>query len=97
MGIQTDFLLIDFRDPDDYEKYHIREALSFPGPRIKQDKYLPQLFNYKNKENKIIIVYHFDEKPGMEYATQLSEKGYDNLFLLNGGIEGFAQELQEGL
>ena len=58
---------------------------------------MPQMFNYKNKENKIIIVYHFDEKPGMEYSTQLAEKGYDNLYLLSGGIEGFGQEIQEGL
>jgi len=27
----------------------------------------------------------------------LHEKGYDNLYLLNGGIEGFGQEVQEGL
>lgn len=33
----------------------------------------------------------------MEYTTQLFEKGYDNLFLLNAGIEGFAQEIQDGL
>jgi hypothetical protein len=43
------------------------------------------------------VVYHYDEKPGMDYTTQLFEKGYDNLFLLNGGIEGFGQELPEGL
>ena len=55
------------------------------------------MYQYKNKENKIIVVYHFDEKPGIEYTTQLGEKGYDNLFLLNGGIEGFGQEVQEGL
>ena len=33
----------------------------------------------------------------MDYTTQLYEKGFDNLFLLNGGVEGFAQEIQEGL
>jgi len=49
------------------------------------------MLNYKNKENKIIVVYHFDEKPGIDYVNQLFEKGYDNLFLLNGGIEGFGQ------
>lgn len=96
-GIQTDFLLIDLREPEEYEKYHIREALNFPGTHIKRDKFIPQMYNYKNKENKIIVVYHFDEKPGMDYTTQLCEKGYDNLFLLNGGIEGFGQEVQEGL
>ena len=55
------------------------------------------MYHYKNKENKIIVLYHFDEKPGMDYTVQLHEKGYDNLFLLNGGVEGFGQEIQEGL
>jgi len=65
--------------------------------RIKQDKIIPQLFNYKNKENKIIVVYHFDEKHGIQYVTELYEKGYDNLYLLSAGVEGFGQEIQEGL
>ena len=71
--------------------------MNYPGTHIKRDKFIPQLYNYKNKEGKIIVVYHFDEKPGMDYTTQLYEKGFDNLFLLNGGVEGFAQEIQEGL
>ena len=25
------------------------------------------------------------------------EKGYDNVYLLSGGIEGFGQEIQDGL
>jgi centrosomal protein CEP41 len=48
-GVATDFLLLDLREPEEYEDYHIREALNFPGPRIKQDKTIPQLFQYKNK------------------------------------------------
>ena len=55
------------------------------------------MYGYKNKEDKVIVVYHFDEKPGMQYTTELFEKGYDNLFLVSGGIEGFAQEIPEGL
>jgi centrosomal protein CEP41 len=97
VGVDTDFLLIDLRDPEDYENYHIREALNFPGVRIKTDKFIPQLYGYKNKEGKIIVLYHFDEKPGIDYATQLFEKGYDNILLLNAGIEGFGQEIPEGL
>lgn len=97
VGVDTDFLLIDLREPEEYEQFHIREALNYPGTHIKRDKFLPQLYAYKNKESKIIVVYHFDEKRGIEYVNQMHEKGFDNLYLLNGGIEGFAQELQEGL
>lgn len=49
VGIETDFLLLDMREPEEYEQYHIKEALSFPGPKIKQDKIIPQLFQYRNK------------------------------------------------
>ena len=55
------------------------------------------MLQYKNKENKIIVVYHFDEKAGMEYAKELYEKGYDNVYLLSSGIEGFGQTIQDGL
>ena len=52
---------------------------------------------YKNKEGKIIVVYHFDEKAGIDYAKEMFEKGYDNVYLLSSGIEGFGQEIQDGL
>lgn len=58
---------------------------------------MPQLYAYKNKENKIIVLYHLDEKRGIDYTTQLFEKGFDNLFLLNAGVEGFGQEIPQGL
>jgi centrosomal protein CEP41 len=65
--------------------------LNFPGTYIKQDKMIPQLFQYRNREEKIIVVYHFDEKKGISYVTQFVEKGYENVYLLSGGIEGFGQ------
>ena len=33
-----------------------------------------------------------DERKGTAAATQLHEKGYDNVFLLSGGIEQFNEE-----
>lgn len=42
------------------------------------------------------MVYHFDEKKGIQYATEFYEKGYDNVYLVNGGIEGFAIEVGSG-
>jgi hypothetical protein len=41
---------------------------------------------YKNKDSKIIVVYHFDEKAGIDYAKEMFEKGYDNVLLLSCGI-----------
>jgi hypothetical protein len=34
----------------------------------------------------LIIIYHLDEKNGIPFAQLLFEKGYNNIFLVSGGI-----------
>jgi len=53
---------------------------------------IPELFRYRNKTNKLIIVYMNDERKGCAAANLFSEKGYENVFLLSGGIEAFNEE-----
>ena len=50
---------------------------------------MPELYSMKNKDRKIIIMYHFDEKNGIPYANNFYQKGYDNVYFLSGGIEEF--------
>ena len=66
-------------------------------PHLIEEYDLDELYTYKNKQDKIIIVYHFDEKKGIEYVNELFEKGFDNVFQLSGGVEGFGQEIEGGL
>lgn len=40
----------------------------------------------------MIIVYMNDERIGSEVAKKLVEKGFENVFLLSGGIEQFLEE-----
>jgi centrosomal protein CEP41 len=40
----------------------------------------------------LIIVYHEDDKNGATFATVLYEKGFDNIYLLTGGVEEFYQK-----
>ena len=93
LGITEDseFVLLDLREEDEYEKYHIKEAISFPAPNITRDRILPQVFRLRNQEGKFIIVYTFDERPGVEAARQFAERDYHNVFLLSGGIEEFCK------
>ena len=49
----------------------------------------------KNKESKMIIVYHNDERNGVPYAALLFQKGYDNIYFLSGGIEEFVKKYPE--
>jgi len=40
----------------------------------------------------LIVVYTNDERSGTKAAMLLAEKGYENTFLLSGGIEQFLEE-----
>jgi centrosomal protein CEP41 len=43
LGITEDtrFLLLDLRDTDDFNKWHIKEAVSYPAPNISREKMFP--------------------------------------------------------
>lgn len=58
----SSILLIDLRDPEEYRLSHIQGAINYPGPNISRDKFIPQLFSYKNAEGKIIVLYTNDER-----------------------------------
>lgn len=70
-------------------------AINFPAALIPRDRYPQQMYMLKNKPDKLIIVYHDDDKSGMNYAAVLYEKGFDNIYLLTGGIEDFYQKKPE--
>jgi centrosomal protein CEP41 len=91
LGITSDtkFILLDLRNEDEHEKYHIKESINFPEPNISRDKVIPELYRYRNKDDKLIIVYMNDERSGSSAAKKFYEKGYDNIYLLSGGIEEF--------
>jgi len=92
---QTSFLLLDLREPDDYDFWRIKESINYPAANIARDKIIPELYRFKNKTNKLIIVYMSDERKGCQAANLLVEKGYENCFLLSGGIEQFNEEFHD--
>ncbi len=92
---ETKFILLDLRDEEVYKQFHIKEALSFPGPNISRDKVFAQLLRFKNHPDKIIVVYMDDERHGTHYAKLLHEKGFDNIFLLSGAVEKFLEAYPE--
>ena len=75
------------REKEDYELWRIKEAINYPAANIGRDKMIPELFHFKNKPDKLIILYMNDERAGTKAAMLFAEKGYDNTFLLSGGIE----------
>jgi centrosomal protein CEP41 len=51
---------------------------------------MPELYRFRNKDDKLIIVYMNDERSGSSAAKKFYEKGYDNIYLLSGGLDDFA-------
>ena len=88
----TTFLLLDLRDPEEYDFWRIKEAINYPAANIGRDKIIPELYRFKNKSNKLIIIYMGDERKGTAAANLMAEKGYENVFLLSGGIDQFNEE-----
>lgn len=42
----TDFLILDLRNEDEYDNYRIKEAVNFPEPLLKRDQFLPIIYKY---------------------------------------------------
>ena len=91
----TKFILLDMRDSEDYKKFHIKESISFPAPNITKDKVFASLLRFKNVSDKIIVVYTSEERSGVHCSKILHEKGFDNVFLLSGGMDKFLESHRE--
>jgi rhodanese-related sulfurtransferase len=45
----TTFLLLDLREPEEYEQWRIKESINYPAANIARDKMIPELYRFKNK------------------------------------------------
>lgn len=89
------FAIIDLREPSEFEKYHIKEALNMPFYNISRDKYPNEVYLIKNQLDKMIIAYSEDERNTIPHCQLLYQKGFDNIYMLTGGIEEFVQNYPE--
>ncbi|XP_076588454.1 centrosomal protein of 41 kDa [Chaetodon auriga] len=93
------YLLLDVRDRDQYDRCHIISAHSFPIATLSRtmNPYTKEVLEYKNTAGKIIIVYDEDERIASQAATTMCERGFENLFMLSGGLKVVAQKFPEGM
>ncbi|NWS77545.1 CEP41 protein, partial [Crotophaga sulcirostris] len=93
------FLLLDVRERDAYDQCHIVGAYSYPIATLSRtmNPYTNNILEYKNAHGKIIIVYDNDERLASQAATTMCERGFENLFMLSGGLKVLAQKIPEGL
>ncbi|XP_028286175.1 centrosomal protein of 41 kDa isoform X2 [Parambassis ranga] len=93
------YLLLDVRDRDQYDCCHIIGAHSFPITMLSRtmNPYTRDVLEYKNAAGKIIIVYDEDERIASQAATTMCERGFENLFMLCGGLKVIAQKFPSGM
>ena len=89
---ESEFIIIDLRETEDFNYSHIKNSVSFPSINISRGKFHPHLLKLKNQDNKHIIVYSHDEKTGIEAAQQLSQRNYYNVYHLTGGYAEFSKK-----
>ncbi|KAL6480612.1 hypothetical protein MHYP_G00116450 [Metynnis hypsauchen] len=93
------YLLLDVRDRDQYDQCHIISAHSYPIATLSRtmNPYTKEVLDYKNASGKIIILYDEDERIASQAATTMCERGFENLFMLSGGLKVIAQKFPEGM
>merc|ERR1711990_1406222 len=96
---QMPYLLVDVRDSDDYDQCHIITAHSYPAANFSRtmNPFSPEMHQYKNVEGKIIIIYDVDEFLATDCAHQMVQRGFENIFVLSGGLRLIAQKIPSGL
>ncbi|XP_048013737.1 centrosomal protein of 41 kDa [Megalobrama amblycephala] len=93
------YLLLDVRDREQYDQCHIISAYSYPIATLSRtmNPYTKEVLDYKNTSGKIIILYDEDERIASQAATTMCERGFENLFMLSGGLKVVAQKFPEGM
>mmetsp|Transcript_16794 Transcript_16794/g.43641 ORF Transcript_16794/g.43641 Transcript_16794/m.43641 type:complete len:350 (+) Transcript_16794:61-1110(+) len=93
------YLVVDLRDPEDFEQCHIRGAHNFPASRLSraQNHWSPEMYAYINKPDRMLIVYDLDEKIGPKAAETFVQRGVDNVFLLSGGLRVLCDKIPDGI
>eukprot|EP00919_Chromeraceae_sp_WS-2016_P052108 GHVR01123499.1.p1 GENE.GHVR01123499.1~~GHVR01123499.1.p1 ORF type:complete len:307 (-),score=8.47 GHVR01123499.1:181-1101(-) len=88
---EMQLLLLDLREPEDFKKGHILGAVNYPALLLSRDKFTPELIMCKqNSKEKFLVLYHTDDKSGAYSAMIFVQKGWENVYLLSGGIEEVA-------
>lgn len=86
------YLILDAREPGEYNLCHILQARSLPYTMLRRDQYHPDIYRFRNKPETLIIIYCDDERISREAAKLLVDRGIDNIFLLTGGMKEFAYD-----
>ncbi|XP_075996111.1 centrosomal protein of 41 kDa-like [Genypterus blacodes] len=93
------YLLLDVRDDELYDHCHIISSHSYPTISLCRiiNPYTKEVLDYRNAMGKIIILYDEDEKLATQAATIMCQRGFENLYVLSGGLKAVARKFPRGM
>ena len=83
-----DYIFIDIRNPREFDNFHIEGAVNVPMQRALDDEYIPELKNNKKK-----VLYCDESLKADQIRVLLTQYGYDNLFVLQGGANYWKENM----
>eukprot|EP00483_Globobulimina_turgida_P000618 UN00618 len=67
----SSFLLLDIRDEEEYNKYHIKSSKNYDTTLLRRDKLGNEIYAFKNKSDKIIIICCNNPNDGITFSNEL--------------------------
>eukprot|EP00656_Telonema_subtile_P050356 TRINITY_DN64_c0_g2_i1.p1 TRINITY_DN64_c0_g2~~TRINITY_DN64_c0_g2_i1.p1 ORF type:complete len:269 (-),score=73.36 TRINITY_DN64_c0_g2_i1:404-1210(-) len=91
------FLLLDLRGEEEYAQGHIRMAMHYPHTQLHHatNYFTPEIYRYKNRADRMIVLYGDDDKIAATAGSLFVEKGVENVFVLTGGLQRFVVKFEE--
>ena len=91
-----DMLIVDLRTLEEYRQSRIMFAIHHPATLLVRDVLHPSMLAFKRKlKGRYLLVYHNDERHTAQFATLLVEKGWEEVFVVDGGLDGFRESYPE--
>jgi len=91
------FLLLDLRSEEEFMDGHVRMAVQYPHTQLHHatNYFTPEIYRYKNRTDRMIILYSDTDRMAATAATLFVEKGVENVFVLTGGLSKFCEKFEE--
>ncbi len=83
-----DYIFVDIRNPREFDNFQIEGAVNVPLQRVLDDEFVPYLKDKKKK-----VLYSNESIKANEIRLLLTQYGYDNLFVLQGGAKYWKENM----
>jgi len=93
------FVILDVRDCEEFSRSHLVYSQSYHHTRLNRafDYETRDMLRVKNRPGQILVVCDNDESQASKFATTLTQRGYDNVFMLSGGLRVAQLKYPSGL